>query len=167
MKIVTLCTGNAARSVMLAYQLTAIAEAQGRDVSVRSAGTHAAEGAGMSARTRDALAAIDLVGNRRFGSHRSHQVTAGDLAWADLVLGLEADHVRYARRLLPEAAGRVALVGQMASWETGDNWRQRITTDDVDPGFDVADPAGGDQAMYDDCAAELWQIAERVSALIA
>ncbi len=53
-KILTLCTGNAARSVMLGYMLVTLGE-RAASWSVRTAGTLVSEGHAMSARTRDAL----------------------------------------------------------------------------------------------------------------
>jgi hypothetical protein len=37
----------------------------------------------------------------------------------------------------------------------------------VDPSFDVRDPAGGDQAQYDACASELWELSQIYVTLVA
>ena len=63
LRIVTLCTGNVARSVMLGYMLTTLAYTNEADWKLRSAGTHVIEGSAMSSRTRDALWSIDELGD--------------------------------------------------------------------------------------------------------
>jgi hypothetical protein len=33
--------------------------------------------------------------------------------------------------------------------------------------FDVLDPAGGDQAAYDECASQLWDLAKAFAAIVS
>ena len=54
LRLLTLCTGNAARSVMAGVMLGS------GPFRIRTAGTHVLEGRPMSYRTRDALAAVAL-----------------------------------------------------------------------------------------------------------
>src|SRR5437762_802282 len=96
--LVTLCTGNAARSVMAGAILADHVPA----LVVETRGTHVVEGMPMSWRTRDAIVG---VGARAEG-HRSRQVSSADLADADLVLAMAREHVEYVRRRHPEAAAR-------------------------------------------------------------
>ena len=112
LKIVTLCTGNVARSVMLGYMLETLNEVSGLNWSVRTAGTHVVEGLAMSARTRDALQRIDELGAHHYNAHRSHQLLHEDVAWADVILASEADHVRYVRANFPDHAAKAVQLYQ-------------------------------------------------------
>ena len=169
MRIVTLCSGNVARSVMLAYMLSDLAEAEGRAWRVRSAGTHVAEGQAMSARTRRALESIPELGEHRYGAHRSHQITLVDVAWADVILAAELDHVRYVERLA--GAAPVVQLGAFVTHapraETLADQLRALEDEPDDGRLDIADPAGGDQADYDACARELWTYARRFAELVA
>src|ERR1039458_8278867 len=98
LNIVTLCTGNVARSVMLGYMLTTIAHSSGEAWHVRTAGTHVTEGSAMSARTRDALVKIEELGDHRYGAHRSHQLSEADAEWADVIICAELDNVNLDRK---------------------------------------------------------------------
>jgi protein-tyrosine-phosphatase len=170
LKIVTLCTGNVARSVMLGYMLSTIAEATGVDWHVRTAGTHVTEGSAMSSRTRDALRAIDELGEHHYGAHRSHQLTADDLAWADVVLASEADHVHFVRANFAVHAHKAVQLHQFVRSAPLDDplGVQLVAVASLEPSvqFDVADPAGGDQAAYDTCARQLWEMAQVFALLV-
>jgi protein-tyrosine-phosphatase len=163
-KILTLCTGNAARSVMLGYMLTTLAEANGTGWSVRTAGTHVGEGSAMSSRTRDALLRIPELGDHSYGAHRGHQLTRDDIEWADVVLASEALHVAFVRLHYPEAASKTVLFAQFLR----DAPLDEPLVDQVlfasarppDSAFDVEDPAGQDQRAYDECAVKLWEMAQ-------
>ena len=170
MKILTLCTGNVARSVMLAYMLGDLAETEGRDWRVRSAGTHVVEGQAMSARTRAALESIPELGEHRYGAHRSHQVCAADLDWADVVLAAELDHVRYVERLGVRASRAVqlgAFVAHAPAHRPLDEQLAAVSSAPDEAACDVGDPAGGIQSDYDACANELWRLARRFVELVA
>ncbi|MFI5035993.1 MAG: hypothetical protein ACHQFZ_07300 [Acidimicrobiales bacterium] len=170
MRILTVCTGNVARSAMLGFMLSSIADDGGYAWSVRTAGTHVIENSTMSSRTRDALLSIEALGEHRYGAHRSRQLTAGDLAWADVVLAAEADHVRFARALAPREAGRVVQLRQFtlraSAGELLDRQLAAVSVLDLDPGLDVADPAGADQSRYDEVARLLWRLARDFAALV-
>jgi protein arginine phosphatase len=168
--ILTLCTGNVARSVMLSYMLSDLADANGFDWRVRSAGTHVTEGLAMSSRTRNALLAIADLGEHRYGQHRSHQIDAGDVAWADVILAAELDHVRFVRETFGGGVFCVQL-GHFATYarpatdvSTQLSW---LSTQGEDASLDVADPAGGDQSVYDACARQLWDYAQTFAAVVA
>lgn len=170
MNIVTLCTGNVARSVMLGYMLTTIADANGEDWTVRSAGTHVAEGSGMSSRTRDALLKIDELSGHRYGAHRSHQLTDDDAAWADVILCAELDNVNYVRVHHTTHADKAVPLAQFVRFASldGDLDAQLGATrsHEASANFNVADPAGGDQAAYDECARYLWELAQAFALLV-
>jgi len=162
LRIVTLCTGNAARSVMLGYMLADISEGSGVSWHLRTAGTHVAEGQAMSSRTRDALRSVDELGPHHYEQHRSHQLTSDDVAWADIVVGVEADHVNYVRAQFPSDAGKAVQLTQFvrdAPRGEGIVEQLRVVSRlELDGVLDIPDPAGKDQAAYDACATTLWRL---------
>ena len=170
MKIVTLCTGNVARSVMLGYMLTTLGETYGFDWQVRTAGTHVIEGSAMSSRTKDALVSLEDLGEHHYGAHRSHQLNGGDVAWADVILASEAGHVNYVRRDFPDGATKTVLLAQLLSESTRDvtfeKRLERVATLAPSDLFDVDDPAGGDQATYNTCSKQLWSLAQAFASVV-
>jgi protein-tyrosine-phosphatase len=128
-------------------------------VRVTTAGTHVVEGMPMSWRTRDAIA--------EFGAertmHRSHQLTDADVAAADVVVCLAAEHVAYMRRTHPEAAAKTVTLRRLVRdlpVALGESFAERIASlgladVELDPTEDVADPAGGDLPIFRACAHEI------------
>lgn len=170
LRILTLCTGNAARSVMLGYMLTTLAEVNGIDWSIRSAGTHVAEGSAMSSRTREALLRIPELADLPFGAHRGHQLTIEDLDWAHVVLASEALHVVFVRRHYPEATTKTVLFGQFLRAAPLDeplvHQVTYVSSQVPDSAFNIEDPAGRDQLAYDQCASTLWDMAQVFAARV-
>ena len=171
MNIVTLCTGNVARSVMLGYMLTTLAEHNGEDWRVRSAGTHVVEGSAMSARTRDALLGLEELGEHHYNAHRSHQLADEDVVWADVILASEALHVTYVRTTFPKAADKTVQLGQFVRHapldESFEGQLSLVAALEPIADNDVADPAGGDQDAYNRCGVELWELAQVFATLVA
>jgi protein-tyrosine-phosphatase len=170
LNILTLCTGNVARSVMLGYMLTTLATASGEDWRVRSAGTHVIEGSAMSGRTRNALMAIDELEGHHYNAHRSHQLSDEDVAWADVILASEAAHVLFVRRHFAASAVKTVQLHQFVRFAPLDAplSGQLDVIGAIEPSvqFDVADPAGGDQLVYDQCALQLWELAQVFAMLV-
>lgn len=152
--VVTLCTGNAARSVMAGVVLGEHLPG----VRVTTSGTHVIEGMPMSWRTRDAIAALGLP----VPAHRSRQATAHELDTADLVVALARDHVQWMRQVHPAAAPRTGTLRRLAR-DLPDDARplaervaelglERVP---LEPWEDVADPAGGDLDLFVATAREI------------
>jgi protein-tyrosine-phosphatase len=164
MNIVTLCTGNVARSVMLGFMLSTLAEANGADWTIRTAGTHVIEGSAISSRTKDALMKLDDLGAHHFSGHRSHQLTDEDVRWCDVLLACEAANVHFVRTHHGEGAPKAVIFQQFlreAPLDTDlDEQVRYVAALEPLAYFDVEDPAGKDQAAYDACAATLWDMAQ-------
>jgi protein-tyrosine phosphatase len=162
MNVVTLCTGNVARSVMLGYMLSDLSEGNGWAWQIRTAGTFAIEGQAMSARTLQSLRGLEEIGEHDFTRHRSRQITDDDAAWADVIFASEADHVRFVRDKHPSAAHKVVQLKHFVATAPLEGpiaeRVQAVATLEPDVVWDVVDPAGGDQATYDATAQELWDL---------
>jgi protein-tyrosine-phosphatase len=160
-RVLTLCAGNAVRSVLCAALIDALAPAQ---FATRSAGTHAAEGQGVSARTVAAAQWDDLDLASSLRTHRSHQVTADDVAWSDIVLCAEADHVAFCRARFGDGGQRAVQLGLFCratplGAPLADQVRA-VADLPYDDALDVSDPAGREQDAYDACAAVLRDLVE-------
>jgi protein-tyrosine-phosphatase len=173
-ELLVLCTGNAARSVMAGFMLDHLQLSRPQNpLHVITAGTHTIDGQPMGLRTRSALLGIPELADVELRGHRSRQVYEADLLRADLVVVMEADHVRFVRRQFPEAADRTATMRRLCedlapgppplgervvALELAD-----APLSDED---DVIDPAGGDETTYAACVAELWLLCQRLITLL-
>lgn len=170
-RIVTLCTGNAARSVMMGFMLTRLSEVNNLEWEIRTAGTHATEGAAMSPRTLESLVALEDLGEHHFTSHRSHQLTTEDMQWADLVIAVEASHVAYVAAHHPDHSHKAIQLRHFVRYAPLDEdfvtQREAVSQYALTTDFDVEDPAGGDQGVYHSCARELWDLSHAFVTVLA
>ena len=153
-RILFLCTGNAARSVMAGAALAARLP----QVVVETAGTLSIDGQPMSWRTRAALQAHGLVADR----HRSRQATPGHLDAATLVIGLAPEHVKWVRRTHPAAAARTATLKRLCRELAIDERplaarvaELDLATVELEDWEEVVDPGGGDADAFVACADEV------------
>jgi len=161
-----LCTGNAARSVMGSAMLRT---KLGLDpaISVDSGGTHVLPGQIMSVRTRTALEGHGI----RDPFHRSRQLTVGDIARASVIVAMEPDHLRWIRKIHPEAApitGSLKRVVRDLAPASAGGLDDRVAAlqlaaVEFEDWEEVIDPGGGEQPVFDAAAAE---IADLVDALL-
>lgn len=165
-RILFLCTGNAARSVMAG----AIWAARFPDAPIVTAGTHVAEGRPMSVRTRDALESVGVP----IPDHRSRQVDQAALEHTELVIAMEADHVRWVRRQHPYAAARTGSLRPLVADLPGTTGplperiaALHLAAWEPDAATDVLDPAGGETPVYEACAAELVTLLDALVATLA
>lgn len=165
-RIVTLCTGNAARSVMMAASLVTLAETQGRAWHLRSAGTHVGGASGVSARTLAALVRLGEVDVAGVRAHRSHQLDEADVRWADVILCAEVSHVNFVRRRFPNAASRTVGFAQLARDASPGQGlvdaTEQVARSASDELCDVTDPAGQEQGAYDECADVIWRVSREL-----
>lgn len=140
----------------------ALLEDRAPGARITTAGTHVVEGMPMSWRTRDAIAELGVERSM----HRSHQLTDADVAAADVVICLAAEHVAYMRRTHPEAASKTVTLRRLVRdlpIAPGASFAERLASlglaeFELDPSEDVDDPAGGDLPVFRACAREIQEL---------
>ena len=172
--LLVLCTGNAARSVMAGFMLECLRDGRpGDPLRIVTAGTHTIDGQPMGMRTRTALARLPELADADFRRHRSRQVHGVDLVHAQLVVVMEADHVRFVRRQFPDAAAKTATIRYLcrALPPPPPGLGERVALlglgeVEVSDGDDVLDPAGQEADVYAACVDELWRLCRALVPLL-
>lgn len=148
----------------------AIWSARFPDAPVVTAGTHVVEGLPMSLRTRHALLEVGVA----IPDHRSRQADPALLDAAELVVAMEAGHVRWVRRTHPRAAAHTATLRRLVADlpATVGPLGARVAAlhldgREPDDAEDVLDPAGGDEAVFVACARELVTLIDGLAAALA
>lgn len=158
-KIMFLCTGNAARSVMAKV----ITQNRSDLFELSGAGTHSVENCPMSNYTRKALASIGLEDR----THRSRQLNPYNADDADLIIAMANDHVQYVRRNHPEVAHKTATfkrlvrdLGEVKAAARNDRYaslrqalksriaEMRLAEVQLESWEEIGDPGAGEQPVF-------------------
>jgi protein-tyrosine-phosphatase len=153
--------------------LEQLAEMEGLALRITTAGTHVVEGQPLGMRTKEAMIALGEIDTANVGRHRSHQLTDLDCETADLIVAMEADHVRYIRAKHSEAAPKAATLRRLVTTLSVEEApiHQRVSEldlhlVDLSDDIDVLDPAGGDQAQYNAVALEIFELCAVLLAVV-
>jgi protein-tyrosine phosphatase len=132
-KVLMVCTGNICRSPIAAGLLNhgLTVDLMSR-VKVSSAGTHALHGHQAEP---NALKAMDQIGID-IRHHRARLITRAIARESDLILTMEAAHVRKVSRLLGWRSSKPVMISQF-------NMQS--------PAQDIPDPYGGPLPAFEDC----------------
>jgi protein-tyrosine-phosphatase len=140
--VLVVCTGNSCRSPVAQGLLARLLS--DLPVLVGSAGTGAPVG---NPATRFALESAAELGVD-IGSHRARQLTRELCLGADLILAMEKAHQEWVREQVPDALGRVRMLGSYPD----------------DRGAEIADPVGRSLELYRETAGQMKSALERVAA---
>lgn len=137
MKVLFVCTGNTCRSAMCEAYFNSLSRKNGTEerLCAQSAGTDAWDGDESSPFTRTALAPY----HTDIADHSARRLTRKMLEESDWIVPMTASHKTRILRLLPEAAGRVHLLGEFRDGAARD----------------VSDPYSGTAEIYSLCFADM------------
>lgn len=177
LRILFVCTGNTCRSPMAEALLRKLAKERGMELEVRSAGVSAISGTSIS---RHASA---ILRDEGINDHMtSTQLSAENVAWADLILTLTGGHKRHLLQYFPDAVAKTHTLKEYVHDEDTVNsdireldslyadaeltialggepdaadMQRIIEIRQRIPSFDITDPFGGSREDYELAAAEI------------
>ncbi len=172
--MLVVCTGNVCRSPMAEGLLRRRLGRAGVDAHVHSAGL-VTEGQPAS---RYGVEAMDRRGID-ISAHRSRRLAADQIEDADLIIGMELQHVREVAVLdrsafertftLPALARAATLIGPRPADEAVADWIRRVGAGrrpadmlGSRPADEVADPIGRSAGEYETTAAQIEQLVDTV-----
>jgi protein-tyrosine-phosphatase len=143
------------------------------DIEIASTGTWGIDGSPATPEAVEAVGAfgVDLTG------HRARSLDVDEAREADLVVAMTSVHVRELEQMVPDAAGKVVLLKQLAETEVADalpraGLDQRLASllagrkPALVRAHDIDDPMGFPLAIYERTVADLRKGLERLADLL-
>jgi protein-tyrosine-phosphatase len=151
-RLLFVCTGNTCRSPMAEGLASKILQRLKltEKIDVFSAGIAALPGAPASSEAHSVLfrQGLDLSG------HKARQLTKEMINDADLILTMTAAQKQLLQEFFPDMAEKIFIVKEFAE-HPQDMEGERFS-------YDIADPYGKSEAVYQQCAEELAQAIEKI-----
>ncbi|QVL35102.1 hypothetical protein [Aminirod propionatiphilus] len=164
-RLLFVCGGNTCRSPMAAALADAMLRRRGMDGrwEVASAGVAAFAGDEATPLARSVVARRGLS----LEGHRSRPLSAYDVEMARLVLTMTLAQRDALRHLYPEFRERIFLLSEAAGRTLSGQERESEAGGVPSPLLEIEDPFGGDGADYEDAAALLEELIDRLLMTIA